>query len=544
MSTESQSAAPSSAPEISEELLDPDAVKVVRRLRRAGYEAYLVGGCVRDSLLGLRPKDFDIATSAHPQQVKDTFRNCRLIGRRFRLAHVFFRGGKIVEVSTFRANPLDELTDLPKDLLIRHDNVFGNAVEDARRRDFTVNGLFYDVDTGQVVDYVDGKADLGARLIRTIGNPDVRMREDPVRILRAIRFAAKCGCELEPATLAAMKAHVHEIPRCAPPRVLEEVLKLVRSGAARRCFELLRDVGALRILLPPVAVHLEQRGPEEAERHFRALEALDAHVRVGEIPSDAVLLATLLMSLPRDGAPRGPIPRAGPRPPRGAAALAAAEKPAGEEPEAADDELDEELEALSQELEGDDEEEAEPDAADGADDDVEEADAPAGDPAHAPLPEGALNRGELHDERLGGPAVPAFSVGPTDVQPWSLPNTVVAPEIVLAEMVRTARLPRRIAERTRMILLAQPILSGERRKRRGKPQDFARQSIFPEALAVFELSVAAVGRGADQLARWQGIFAGQDLSLIEPEREEGAEKTAGGPRRKRRGGRRRGGKKH
>ncbi|HXL39821.1 MAG TPA: poly(A) polymerase, partial [Myxococcales bacterium] len=132
-------------PEIPEDLLDPDAVKVVRRLRRAGHQAYLVGGCVRDLLLGIRPKDFDVATSAHPSQVKDTFRNSRLIGRRFRLAHVFFRGGKIIEVSTFRANPLDELQDLPRDLLIRHDNVFGSAEEDARRRDFTINGLFHDV---------------------------------------------------------------------------------------------------------------------------------------------------------------------------------------------------------------------------------------------------------------------------------------------------------------------------------------------------------------------------------------------------------------
>src|SRR5947207_9690663 len=179
------------APEIPEDRLDPDAVKVVRRLRRAGFTAYLVGGCVRDLLLGMRPKDFDVATSAHPNQVKETFRNSRLIGRRFRLAHVFY-GRKIIEVSTFRANPLDELQDLPQDLLIRHDNVFGSAEEDARRRDFTINGLFHDVDEGRVIDYVGGKDDLRARLIRTIGNPDVRMREAPVRILRAIRFAAKC----------------------------------------------------------------------------------------------------------------------------------------------------------------------------------------------------------------------------------------------------------------------------------------------------------------------------------------------------------------
>jgi len=141
----------------------------------------------RDLLLGIRPKDFDVATSAHPNQVKDTFRNSRLIGRRFRLAHVFFRGGKIIEVSTFRANPLDELQDLPRDLLIRHDNVFGSAEEDARRRDFTINGLFYDVDEGRVIDYVGGKEDLRARLVRTSATPTCALREDPVRILRAIR---------------------------------------------------------------------------------------------------------------------------------------------------------------------------------------------------------------------------------------------------------------------------------------------------------------------------------------------------------------------
>ena len=532
--THSESRAP---PEISEELLDSDAVKVVRRLRRASHHAYLVGGCVRDLLLGIRPKDFDVATSAHPNQVKDTFRNSRLIGRRFRLAHVFFRGGKIIEVSTFRANPLDELQDLPPDLLIRHDNVFGNEEEDARRRDFTINGLFYDVDEGKVVDHVAGKADLAARLVRTIGNPDVRMREDPVRILRAIRFAAKCAFEVEPGTLAAMQTHVEEIPRCAPPRVLEEVMKLLRSGAARRCFELLRQIGALRILLPPVAAYLERHGPREAERHLRALDALDAHVRVGEIPSDAVLLATLLAPLPREGAPRGPIPK-GPQRPQGPRSGEPAAEPLPEttperaEPASAldDDALDRELSALEEEQDETDE--------------AEESAAAAGNPAEAPLPEGALvEAAELHDERLGG--VPAFSVG-GDVQPWSLPQDVVAPEIVLAEMVRTARLPRRIAERARMILLAQPILAGERRRRRSSPQTFARQSYFPEALAVFELSVSATGRGHDHLARWQAVFAGQDLSQLEHEDEErpaGPKPQGDGPkRRRRRGGRgRRGG---
>jgi len=505
-------------PDIPDDRLDPDAVKVVRRLRRAGFTAYLVGGCVRDLLLGMHPKDFDVATSAHPNQVKETFRNSRLIGRRFRLAHVFFRGGKIIEVSTFRANPLDELADLPQDLLIRHDNVFGNAEEDARRRDFTINALFYEVDEGHVVDHVGGKADLAQRLVRTIGNPDVRMREDPVRILRAIRFAAKCGLRIEPQTFAAMKQHVAEIPRCAPPRVLEEVLKLLRSGASRRCLELMRDVGALRVLLPPVAEHLERRGPEEAERHLRALDALDAHVRVGEIPSDAVLLATLLAALPRGRGPRGPIPRPG-RPPEAASEAPAIGDAVAETPEPSEesDELDEELSELSRELD-------------------ETGDV---DPAHAPLPEGALRAEEAHDDRLEPTVPPAFSVGGAQPEPWSLPTGEVAPEIVLAEMVRTARLPRRIAERARLILAAQPLLSGERKKRRFSPPAFVRQSIFPEALAVFELSVAASGRGADQLQKWQSLFARQDFSQLEEQRRgaHGAAAEERPRRRRRRGGR-------
>jgi poly(A) polymerase len=292
---------------------------------------------------------------------------------------------------------------------------------------------------------------------------------------------------------------------------MEEVLKLLRSGAARRCFELLREVGALRILLPPVAAYLEGRGVEEAERHLRALEALDGHVRVGEIPSDAVLLATLLAPLPRQGAPAGPIPKGLPRPQGGSGAAA---KPAPEE----DDELDRELEALE----------------------AEQEPGPEDDPTQAPLPEGALREAaELHDERLGGAA--PFAAG-GDVQPWSLPQDVVAPEIVLAEMVRTARLPRRIAERARMILLAQPILSGERRRKRSSPQAFARQSYFPEALAVFELSVAATGRGHDQLAKWQGTFAEQDLSQVDHEALKRPGPHVPVKRRKRRGGRgRRGG---
>jgi poly(A) polymerase len=252
--------------------------------------------------------------------------------------------------------------------------------------------------------------------------------------------------------------------------------------------------------------------------HLRALDALDAHVRVGEIPSDAVLLATLLSALPRQGAPRGPIPRPEPReagPGGQPGAADAAEAPDAEAVE--DEELDQELEALHREID-------EPD--------------PPGDPAHAPLLEGALRAEEPHDERLATNGMPAFSMGGAPAQPWSLPAGVVPPEIVLAEMVRTARLPRRIAERARLILAAQPLLSGERRRRRFSPQAFARQSIFPEALAVFELSVAATGRGADQLARWQGVFAGQDFSTLEPDEERpDRSRSPDSTRRRRRRGR-------
>src|SRR5687767_9730670 len=174
---------------IKPEQIDPDAAKVVQRLRRYDFAAYLVGGCVRDLLLGGRkPKDFDVATSATPNELRRLFRNCRIIGRRFRLAHIFF-GSKIIETSTFRANPREGEEETggesppaegeSQDLLIRRDNVFGSAEEDARRRDFTINGLFYDLETGQVIDYVKGMADLEARLVRTIGDPDVRLREDP-----------------------------------------------------------------------------------------------------------------------------------------------------------------------------------------------------------------------------------------------------------------------------------------------------------------------------------------------------------------------------
>ena len=269
--------------EIPLDRLDRDAVKVIARLRAVGHKAYFVGGCVRDALLGRTPKDFDLATDAHPGEVRAIFRNCRLIGRRFRLAHVFFRDGKIIEVATFRQNPVDVGDDVPgdADLLITRDNVFGTAEEDARRRDFTVNGLFYDPFQGEVIDYVGGRADLEAHRISTIGDPEIRMREDPVRILRAIRFAARLGFTIEPEVFEAMRRHAGELARCAPPRVLEETFKILRCTGASRAFELLRTAGLLPVILPSLSQALDAGGPEARARFQAHLSALDALVRDG-----------------------------------------------------------------------------------------------------------------------------------------------------------------------------------------------------------------------------------------------------------------------
>src|SRR4051812_9386531 len=243
-------------PSLDRAAIDPDADRVVRKLTRAGHKAYLVGGCVRDLLVARKPKDFDVATSATPNEIKATFRNCRIIGRRFRLAHVFF-GSKIIETSTFRANPRDEDDH---DLLIRRDNVFGTETEDARRRDFTINGLFYDVEREEVIDHVGGLADLDAKLVRTIGDPDIRFQEDPVRILRAIKFAARLDFGFERGTWNALLRWRGEISKCAPPRLLEEIHRLLRGGAARRSFELLVETGVLAVLSPYLAGLLEGAG--------------------------------------------------------------------------------------------------------------------------------------------------------------------------------------------------------------------------------------------------------------------------------------------
>src|SRR5512138_1208722 len=409
---------PDHPPEIPVERLDPDGLKVIARLRHMRHRAYFVGGCVRDLLLEAKPKDFDVATDAHPGEVRAIFRNCRLIGRRFRLAHVYFRGGKVVEVATFRKNPIDVAEDVPEggDLLITRDNVFGTAEEDAVRRDFTVNGLFYDVAQGEVIDYVGGRADLEARRIATIGDPEIRMREDPVRALRAVRFAARLGFIISPDTFEAMRRHASELARCAPARVLEETFKILRCGGSARAFELLRSCGALPVILPALGAALDS-WDEPRRRSFSAhLAALDRLVRSGEPVSEAVLLGALLMHL-------------APPPP----------------------------------------------AEDGA-------------------------------------------AEPRAARPDDAPRTSEA-DALLASLVQTSRLPRKIAERARLALHAQRVFREPPRKRRRRGRGLAGQQYFADAVQLLRVSVEATGTGADVLERWTA-HARQAPEAPEPEARE------------------------
>jgi len=283
--------------------LDSDAVKIINRLARFDHGAYLVGGCVRDLLLERKPKDFDIGTSATPRQIKRLFRNCRIIGRRFRLAHIYFQNGKIIEVATFRARDDVDVDSAGNgqdgDLLIREDNQFGTMEEDALRRDFTINSLFYDVNKGTVLDHADGLGDLRRRLVRTIGDPTVRFKEDPIRILRAIKFAARLDFGIEPKTLKALQRTREEIPKAAAPRILEEINRFCRGGAARRSFELLRENGVFETIAPEVA---ERYADEPTWKLFLTLlESFDRQSQNGtEVGTGQILSALLLPVLMDD----------------------------------------------------------------------------------------------------------------------------------------------------------------------------------------------------------------------------------------------------
>jgi poly(A) polymerase len=313
---------PRSAHTISRRLVDPDALKVLYRLHEHNYVAYLVGGSVRDLLLQRRPKDFDIGTSAHPHQVKKLFRNCWIIGRRFRLAHVKF-GTKTIEVATFRrqieaatATPESELADIDasdvvapgerlppdderasgsrrRDHLIQRDNTYGTPEEDAFRRDFTVNALFYDIATFSIIDYVGGLQDLRERLIRCIGDPEVRFLEDPVRMLRAVVLAARLEFTIDEPILESIAVHKHEIARSAPPRLLEEYFKILRSGHANDAFRQLHATGLLKEITPEL-----DEAPEALWRAIAALDRYRANFEgTPETLTNAILAGTLLYPL-------------------------------------------------------------------------------------------------------------------------------------------------------------------------------------------------------------------------------------------------------
>ncbi len=303
---------------LSRSQIDPDALKVLYRLHQNSYVAYLVGGSVRDLLLGRRPKDFDIGTSAHPYQVKRLFKNCWVIGRRFRLAHVRF-GMKTIEVATFRRKvtaeelaaaeeAAAELRETPEEGnagpgLIHRENTFGTPEEDAFRRDFTINALFYDIGTFSIIDYTGGLEDLRAGIVRSIGDPAERFHEDPVRMLRAIAMAARLGFTIDAPIDNAIGNGRAEIARSAPARLIEEFYKLLRSGASEQAFRMMAE----RRLLEPIA-HDLQKG--SGERLWQSLAAVDAyrkrHEDTPDTLSNAILLGSLLVPLGMSGHPRQP----------------------------------------------------------------------------------------------------------------------------------------------------------------------------------------------------------------------------------------------
>jgi len=305
---------------LSRQNISPEALKVLYGLKEAGYIAYIAGGGVRDLLLGRQPKDFDVVTDATPNEVRRVFRNSRLIGRRFRLVHVFFGRDKIIEVATFRANQPPDSPDLsdPSDLsdnpgtpdfsppqsnslhirredgLIVRDNLFGSPEEDALRRDFTVNALFYDIRDYSLIDYVGGLEDLKRRLIRFIGDPGVRCVEDPVRMVRAVRFAAMLDFAIDPDTAQAMRDHYATLATANRSRLYEEVQKLFFCKAGQRAYELLREYGLYEMLFPDLGSWLGPgKGTPQCRRISEALKQVDEWRVAGREVSPALLFALM-----------------------------------------------------------------------------------------------------------------------------------------------------------------------------------------------------------------------------------------------------------
>ncbi|SBS37378.1 Poly(A) polymerase I precursor [Marinomonas spartinae] len=298
---------------LSRQNLSPNAVKVLYRLNKAGFDAYLVGGCIRDHLIGVIPKDFDVVTNATPEEVNALFSNSRLIGRRFRLVHVTF-GREIIEVSTFRANSAQDddtfQKNKPQDSLkgkdsarsahgiVLRDNVYGSIEEDAERRDFTFNALYYNVKDFSIHDYCGGLADIENQQIRIIGDPRQRYQEDPVRMLRAIRFAGKLDFEIEEETAAPIKEMAHLLDHIPPARLFEEVLKLLGSGNGAKTFHLLRQYGLFKYLFPDTEALLQSGWKREdidpMAFILQGLENTDKRIQSGKTTAPYFLYAIML----------------------------------------------------------------------------------------------------------------------------------------------------------------------------------------------------------------------------------------------------------
>jgi len=281
---------------ISRKQISVNALKVLYQLQKAGFDAYLVGGCVRDLLLGREPKDFDVATNADPEQVRKVFRNCRIIGRRFRLAHVHF-GHEVIEVATFRGAGETRNDDqvLNKEGRLLRDNVYGTIEQDVWRRDFTVNALYYNIKDFSVVDYTGGMADHQAGILRLIGDPETRFREDPVRMLRAVRFAVKLGFHIHPDCEKAMHNVAELLASIPSARLYDEALKLFMSGYALQTFEMLRHYGLFQVLFPATenSLAVEDEGFPRLLL-IKALENSDNRIAEGKTVTAYFLFAAFL----------------------------------------------------------------------------------------------------------------------------------------------------------------------------------------------------------------------------------------------------------
>ena len=293
---------------VSRKNIDPDALKVLYRLDKLGYTSYLVGGGVRDLLMGRKPKDFDVGTSAKPNEVKKAFRNCFLIGRRFRLAHVRF-GEKVIETATFRQNSqtVGEIIEHAAEGPLE-DNTFGTPETDAYRRDFTVNGLFYNIRDFSVIDWVGGMSDIKKKVIRSIGDPEIRFQEDPVRMMRAIKFSSRLGFKIERKTAAAMKKYHAMILSASLPRVCEEVFRLFPYGHSAEAFRLLWECGMMADLMPELAKYVDRSGGRKSPtwRYLEVLDEYEKRMSAGgfEVPNGlraAVLMTGLLRESKKDG---------------------------------------------------------------------------------------------------------------------------------------------------------------------------------------------------------------------------------------------------